>query len=78
MCFLSFLQLHSIKIIVKINNSPNITAKTITAGNAASTAAAIAAPIINPITTANDVNRIIATIPKQFLLLLHFSSLVFC
>ena len=62
--------------MVKTNNNPNTTARTITAGNAASIAAATAAPIINPITKANAANNIIATIPKQFLFLVHFSSLL--
>lgn len=62
--------------MVKINNNPNITAKTIIAGNAANITAANAAPIINPITSANAVNNMIATIPKQFLLFAHFSSLL--
>lgn len=63
-------------MIVKINNNPNITAKTITAGNAARIAAATAAPIIKPITRAKSVNNIIATIPKQCLFFAHFSGLL--
>ena len=63
-------------MIVSISNSPNITAKTITAGNAARIATANAAPIINPRTKANAVNNIIATIHKQFLFFVHFSGLL--
>lgn len=46
------------------------------AGNATIIAAAKAAPIINPITKINAVNSMIATIPRQFLLFAHFSSLL--
>ena len=46
------------------------------AGNAAIIAAAKAAPIIKPMTTANAVNNMIATIPRQFLFFAHFSSLL--
>ena len=63
-------------MIDKTNNSANITAKTIIAANAPSIALAIAAPIINPITKVNAASNIIVTIPKQFFLLLHFSSLL--
>ena len=48
-----------------MKSNPRITAKTITAGNAAKIAALTAAPIINPITTAKDTSKIIATIHKQ-------------
>lgn len=51
-------------------------ARTITAGNDRSIAIAKAAPISNPITKTNAVNNIIATIPRQFLLFSHFSSLL--
>ena len=62
--------------MVKINNNPNITAKTIIAGNDNKITNASAAPIIKPITKTNAVNNIIAIIPKQFLFLAHFSSLL--
>ena len=74
--FLSFFLLQKINISDNINNNPRITANTITAGNAANIAALTAAPIISPITTANDTNSIVATIPRQFFLLLHLSSLL--
>lgn len=63
-------------MIVKINNSPNIIAKTITAGNDNNITIAKAAPIINPITKINAVNNMIAIMPKQFLFFVHFSSLL--
>ena len=59
-----------------MNNNPNTIAKTMIAGNAAKITAASAAPIIIPITSANAVNSMIATIPRQFLLFAHFSSLL--
>ena len=62
--------------MVKINNNPNTTARTITAGKDRSITTAKAAPISNPNTKANAVNNIIATIPKQFFFLAHFSSLL--
>lgn len=68
--FLFFL-LHIINIIVRINRSANITANTIIAGKAIKTIKARAAPTNNPTVKDNAIASIIATIPKQFLLLQH-------
>ena len=66
--------LHSINTIVSIKSNPRITAKTITAGNAAKIAALTAAPIISPITVAKATNKITATSHKQFFFLLHLQA----
>jgi hypothetical protein len=73
---LFFFLLHIIRIIVSINKSPKITAKTITAAKASNIAPATDAPIINPITTENAANNITAIIPKQSLFFSHFFSLL--
>ena len=83
LCFLSFFLLHINNIKASINSNPRITANTITAGKAANTDALIAAPIINPITTAKDTNKIIDVEPHNIsgyytLKTAHYSRLPVC
>lgn len=72
--FFSFLQrLQYIRIRVKINSNPKITANTIIAGKATKITNANAAPINRPITKDKLMAKITATIPKHFTLLAHLS-----
>ena len=72
---MSFFLVHINKIIDNIRSNPNITAKTIIAGNANKITNAKAAPINSPITKVNANANIIVIIPKHLLLLHLFSFL---